>query len=133
MKNLLRAERYKFTHSGVLWTVIFVLLLCSFIAALTGSYGSAEIALRNIFKDVPVLLLGSSVYGTTTLLEDFSNGLLLHYIAGGYKRAFIICAKFVYYILGCCILLLVYPLLTIVFTAAIRGADISYTSLLVVS
>lgn len=130
MKNMLKAEQYRFAHSGVLWTVISVLLLCSFIAVLTGSYSNAEIALRNIFKDVPVLLLGSSVYGTIILLEDFSNGLLLHYIAGGYKRASIICAKFVYYVLGCCTLLLFYPLLTIAFTAAIRGIETSYTSVL---
>lgn len=130
MKNLLRAERYKFAHSGVLWTIIATLLLFALISVFTGTYSSAEIALRNIFKDVPVLLLGGSVYGTITLLEDFSNGLLQHYIAGGYNRASIICAKFVYYILGCCTLLLLYPLLTIAFTAAIRGIETSHTSVL---
>lgn len=130
MKNMLKAERYRFLHSGVLWTVILVLLLGSFIAVLTGSYGGAGIALLNVFKDIAVLLLGSSVYGTIILSEDFSNGLLQHYIAGGYKRAFIIYAKFVYYILGCCILLFVYPLLSIALTVAVRGGVISYMSLL---
>lgn len=109
MKNMLKAERYRFLHSGVLWVIIAALLFFALIAILTGAYNSAEAALRSIFKDIAVLLLGSSVYGTIILSEDYSNGLLYHYIAAGYKRTSIICAKFVYYILGCCILLFVYP------------------------
>lgn len=129
MKNMLKAEQYRFLHSGVLWIVIAVLLLGSFMAILTGSYSSAEAALQNVFRDTAVLLLGSSVYGTIILTEDFSNGLFRRYIAGGYKRASIICAKFLFYIGGCCVLLFVYPLLSVVLTAAIRGIETSYFSM----
>ena len=129
MKNIIKAERYRFTHSGVLWTIIAALFFFALIAILTGSYNSAEAALRSVFRDIAVILLGSSVYGTIILSEDYSNGLLYHYIAAGYKRASVICAKFVYYVLGCCILLFIYPLLSVTFTAVIRGIETSYLSL----
>lgn len=125
MRNMLKAEKYKFSHSGVLWVIIGVLFAFCCISIMTGVYHSAEHALLNISKDTVVPLLGCSVYSAIILLDDFSNGLLKHYIASGYKRSSILCAKFIHYILGCSVLLLVYPFLCISFTAIVRGVETS--------
>ncbi len=45
MKKMLKAERYRFLHSGVLWMVIAALLFFALIAILMGSYSSAETSL----------------------------------------------------------------------------------------
>ena len=126
MRNLIKAERFKFLHSSTLWIVITVLFAFCSISILTGVYDNAESALRSISKDIPIPLLGCSVYGAIILLDDFSNGMIKHYIASGYKRTFIIFAKFSHYILGCCILLFVYPLLCVTFTAIVRGVETSF-------
>ena len=54
----MKAQRYRFTHSGVLWTIIAALFFFALIAILTGSYNSAEAALRSVFRDIAVMLLG---------------------------------------------------------------------------
>lgn len=130
MRNMLKAEKYKFSHSYALWTIISVLFAFCCISILTGVYSSAENALLNISKDTVVPLLGCSVYSAIILLDDFSNGLLKHYIASGYKRASILCAKFIHYIFGCSVLLLVYPFLCISFTAIVRGTETSFVLVL---
>lgn len=130
MRNMLKAEKFKFFHSCVLWVIISVLFAFCCISIMTGVYNSAESVLLNISKDIVVPLLGCSVYSAIILLDDFSNGLLQHYIASGYKRASIIFAKFIHYILGCSILLLVYPFLCITFTAVVRGVESSFELIL---
>lgn len=130
MRNMLKAEKYKFSHSCALWVIIGVLFAFCCISIMTGVYNSAENALLNISKDIAVPLLGCSVYSAIILLDDFSNGLLQHYIASGYERTSIICAKLIHYIFGCSILLLVYPLLCISFTAIARGIETSFALVL---
>ena len=125
MRNMLKVERFKFIHSCALWVIIGVLFSFCDISIMTGVYNSAENALMNVSKDIVVPLLGCSVYSAIILLDDFSNGLLQHYIASGYKRTSIICAKFIHYILGCSILLFMYPVLCIIFTAVVRGVETS--------
>ena len=71
-----------------------------------------------------------AVYSAIIVLDDFSNGLLKHYIASGYKRSSILCAKFIHYIFGCGILLLVYPLLCVIFTVIVRGVETFFVLIL---
>lgn len=130
MRNMLKAEKYKFSHSCALWVIIGVLFAFCCISIMTGVYNSAEHALLNISKDIAVPLLGCSVYSAIIVLDDFSNGLLQHYIASGYERTSILCAKFIHYIFGCSILLLIYPLICISFTAIIRGIETSFALVL---
>lgn len=130
MRNMLKAEKYKFFHSCALWVIIGVLFAFCCISIMTGVFSSAENALLNISKDIAVPLLGCSVYSAIILLDDFSNGLLQHYIASGYERTSIIFAKFIHYVFGCSILLLVYPLLCISFTAIVRGVETSFVLVL---
>lgn len=130
MRNMLKAEKYKFIHSCALWVIIGVLFAFCCISIMTGVYKSAEHALLNISKDIVVPLLGCSVYSAIILLDDFSNGLLQHYIACGYERISIICAKFIHYIFGSSMLLFLYPLLCISFTAIVRGVETSFALVL---
>lgn len=130
MRNMLKAEKYKFTHSRALWAIIGVLFAFCCISIMTDVYKSAEHALLNISKDIAVLLLGCAAYSAIIVLDDFSNGLLQHYIAAGYEKASIICAKFIHYIFGCSILLLVYPILCVSLTAIVQGVETSFTSVL---
>lgn len=130
MRNMLKAEKYKFSHSCALWVIIGVLFAFCCISIMTDVFNSAENALLNISKDITVPLLGCSVYSAIILLDDFSNGLLQHYIASGYERTSILCAKFIHYIFGCSILLLVYPFLCISFTAIVRGIETSFVPVL---
>ena len=58
MRNMLKVEKYKFTHSRALWVIIGVLFAFCCISIMTDVYKSAEHALLNISKDIAVLLLG---------------------------------------------------------------------------
>lgn len=130
MRNLMKAERFRFLHSSALWIIITVLSAFCSISILTGVYDSAESALQSISKDTPIPLLGCSVYGAVILLDDFSNGMIKRYIASGYRRAYILLAKFIHYIFGCCVLLFVYPLFCVTVAAIVRGVEISFVSVM---
>lgn len=126
MKGMLKAELFKFTHSYSLWIIIGMLVISCGISTITGTYSSAENALINISKDSMVLILASAVYGSIILTEDFSNGLLRHFVSNGYKRTNIVLAKVVHYIVGCSILLLAYQVISVSFAALIQGVETSF-------
>lgn len=123
MKGMLKAEQFKFRNSYTLWIIIGVLSVACFISIITGTYGSAEQTLLNITKDSMVPILACAIYGAIILTDDFSNGLLRHYIASGYKRSAVLFAKFLHYIWGCSVLLLVYPCLCVSLTVILHGAE----------
>lgn len=125
MKGMLKVELYKFTHSRALLVIIGVLIALCTISIVTGVYGSAENAIINISKDCMVPLLACAVYSAIILLDDFSNGLLRHFLSNGYKKKTIITAKFIHYILGCSSLLLIYPLVSVLLSAIILGVETS--------
>lgn len=125
MKGMLKVELYKFTHSRALLVIIGVLIALCTISIATGVYGSAENAIINISKDCMVPLLACAVYSAIILLDDFSNGLLRHFLSNGYKKKTIITAKFIHYILGCSSLLLIYPLVSVLLSAIILGVETS--------
>ncbi len=126
MKGMLKAELFKFKNSLVLWIIIAVITAFCFFSIIMGNYSSAEQVLISIAKDCMVPVLSCAVYGAVILTDDFSNGLLKHYIAGGYKRIFIILAKLIHYIFGCGVLLFVYPLLCTSFTALLYGTNTNF-------
>ena len=130
MKGMLKAELFKFTHSYSLWIIIGVLVISCGISTITGTYSSAENALINISKDSMVLILASAVYGSIILTEDFSNGLLRHFVSNGYKRTHIVLAKVVHYIVGCSILLLAYQVISVSFAALIQGVETSFLTVI---
>lgn len=130
MKGMLKAELFKFTHSYSLWIIIGVLVIFCGISTITGTYSSAENALINISKDSMVLILASAVYGSIILTEDFSNGLLRHFVSNGYKRTHIVLAKVVHYIVGCSILLLAYQVISVSFAALIQGVETSFLTVI---
>ncbi len=130
MKGMLKAELFKFKCSYALWIIIGIITASCCISIVTGTYDSAEQTLANITKDSMVPILACAIYSAIILTEDFSNGILRHYIANGYKRSAIILAKFVHYMVGCSILLLVYPAISVSLAAIIQGVETSFIAIL---
>lgn len=126
MKGMLKAEQFKFRNSYALWIIIGVITASCFISIVMDTYGSAEQTLLNITKDSMVPILACAIYGAIVLTDDFSNGLLRHYIAGGYGRISVLFAKLVHYIFGCSVLLLVYPCLCVSLAAALHGTETTF-------
>lgn len=127
---MLKAELFKFSHSCSLWSIIGILVASCGISIMTGTYNKAEITLASLSKDSMVPILACAVYGAMILTEDFSNGLLQHYISCGYTRTSVICAKFLHYILGCTLLLLIYPVVSVSLTAVVQGVETSFIAVL---
>ncbi len=126
MKNMIKAELFKFSHSPVLWIIISILTAASGISIITGTFNSVQTTISSVYQDSIVIILALAIYAPAILTDDFSNGLLRHYIVGGYKRFSIICAKFIHYLLGSVILLFVYPLICVLLTAVIYGVEQSF-------
>ncbi len=125
MKGMLKAEIFKFSNSCSLWIIIGVLVASCGISIITGTYSSAENALINISRDSMVLILAGAVYGSIILTDDFSNGLLRHFVSNGYKRAAVVLAKLVHYIFGCSILIIAYQVISVFLAALIQGVETS--------
>ncbi len=130
MKGMLKAEIFKFSHSYSLWIIIGVLVASCSISVITGTYSSAENALANISKDSMALILAGAVYGSIILTDDFSNGLLRHFVSNGYKRAAVVLAKFVHYIVGCSILIFAYQVISVSLAALIQGVETSFLAVI---
>ncbi len=126
MSGMLKAELFKFRNFYMLWVIIGVITASCGISIVTGTFGSAEQTLVNIAKDSMVPILACAVYGAIILTDDFSNGMLRHYIANGYKRESIIFAKLIHYILGCSILLLVYPCVSVLLASVLQGTQTAF-------
>lgn len=130
MKGMLKAELFKFLHAYSLWIIIGVLVACCGVSILTGTYSSAEVTLASLNSDCVVPLLACAVYSAIVVTDDFSNGLLRHYISNGYTRSAIIVAKLIHYSFGCTILLLVYPMLSTFAAAVVQGVETSFLDVL---
>lgn len=128
MKGMLKAEFFKFKHSYVLWIILGVISASCMISVLTGTYSSAEQTLIAISKDSMVPILACVIYSAIISTEDFSSGILKHYIANGYSRSSIVFAKFIHYIAGSSILLFLYPAICVSLAAAIQGTETSFIS-----
>ena len=130
MKGMLKAEFFKFSHSCPLWVILAVLTASCGVSIFTGTYDSAEHALLQISKDSMVLILAGAVYGSMTLTEDFSNGLLRHFIASGYRRTAILGAKLVHYLAGCGVLILLYQVISVALAAMVQGVETSFPAVM---
>ena len=130
MKGMLKAELFKFKHSCALWIILGVISASSMVSVVTGTYRSAEQTLIAISKDSMVPILACVIYSSIILTEDFSSGILRHYIANGYKRSSIVLAKFIHYIAGSSILLFLYPAICVLLAAAIQGIETSFMSVI---
>lgn len=129
MKGMLKAEFFKFKHSYALWIILGVISASCAVSVVTGTYDSAEQTLTSLAKDCMAPILACAIYGAIILTEDFSNGILKHYIANGYARSSIVLAKFIHYLAGCSILLLLYPGICVSLAAVMQGVKASLTEL----
>ncbi len=128
MKNLLKTELYKFSHSYSLWIILAIIFLGNAISILTGTFDSVKDMLININKDSMVPILACSIYCAIIVSNDFSNGLVEHYISCGYTRVSIILSKFFHYILGCTVLIITYSVLNVILAVLTIKMDISFMS-----
>jgi len=126
MNGMLKAEFFKFKHDYALWILLGVISALCMISVLTDTYSSAEQTLISISKDSMVPILACVIYSAIILTEDFSSGILRHYIANGYKRRSIVFAKFIHYIAGSTLFLFFYPAICVLFAAAIQGVETSF-------
>ena len=126
MKGMIKAELFKFLHTGTLWIILGILIISCGMSIVSGIYGSAEITLVSISKDSMVLTLSCAIYGAIILTEDFSNGLLRHYISNGYKRSTILLCKCLHYVFGCDILILLYQTICVSLSFLFLGAGTSF-------
>lgn len=130
MKGMLKAEFFKFKHSCALWIILGVISASCMVSILTGTYRSAEQTLMAISKDSMVPILACAIYSAIILTEDFSSGILRHYIANGYRRSSIVFAKFIHYIAGSSILLFLYPAICVLLAAAVQGVETSFMAVI---
>ncbi len=130
MKGMLKAEFFKFKHSYALWIILGIISASCMVSVLTGTYSSAEQTLIAISKDSMVSILACVIYSAIILTEDFSSGILRHYIANGYKRSSIVFAKFIHYIAGSSILLFLYPAICVLLAAALQGIETSFMAVI---
>ncbi len=130
MKGMLKAELFKFKHSCALWVILGVISASCAISVITGTYYSAEQALTSIAKDCMVPILACAIYGAVILTEDFSSGILKHYIAHGYTRRSIVMAKFIHYISGCSILIFAYFMICVSLSAVIQGIETHFMAVI---
>lgn len=125
MRNVLRADCYKSKSSYVLWIILGAMTAFCWISVLIGTYENADVARISIGKDIMVPFFACAAYGAILLSEDFSNGAIRCYIAAGYKKSSILAAKLVHYLAGCSILLFLYPCLSVLFIAVVKGTETS--------
>lgn len=130
MKGMLKAEFFKFRHTYVLWIILAVISSACMISVATGTYCSAEQTLNAVAKDSMVPILACVLYSAVLLTEDFSSGIIRHYIASGYKRREIVFAKFLHYISGSSLLLFLYPGICVCAAAVMQGLETSFASVM---
>lgn len=123
MKGMLKAELFKLSHACSLWIITGVLIGCSGISIITGTFSSAESTLASLSKDSMVPILACAIYSAMMITDDFSNGLIRQYIANGYTRTAVISAKLIHYLFGCTVLLFVYPIVSTLAAAIVQGIE----------
>lgn len=113
MKSLLKIEYKKFLYSYSLWVIIAVLVLSSCLSVFSNVYEDSLILSKTLYADSMVLLIAGAIYAGLCVTPDFANGFIRHSLVVCKRRVYIIFAKFIHFIGGCVILLVIYPLVTV--------------------
>ena len=111
--------------------VLAVLVVPWLFPLLSGTFTALD-GTTVLSRDIMLVLVAGAAYGGITLPEDFSCGMIRHYIASGHSRSGIATAKLLHYLFGCTLLLLLYPLLLVLLAALVPGSGaspVSYTHL----
>lgn len=124
MINLLKAELYKFKRNFYIWIVLLVMLLCYFPSLFGNTSSTFEVLIKNIEKDVMVILIALSIYSGLTLSNDFSNRTIMHYVSAGHRRSQIIISKFLNFYLTCIIIIVLYFTMILIFSSFIMSFPI---------
>ena len=129
MRGMLKVELFHFRNNWVLWVVLAVLVAPWLFPLLSGTFTALD-GTTVLSRDIMLVLVAGAAYGGITLPEDFSCGMIRHYIASGHSRSAIATAKFLHYLFGCTLLLLLYPLLLVLLAALVPGSGASLPAML---
>lgn len=113
MKTTLKVELEKFLNTYSLWVILAVLLISSCISIFTEVYKDNGTLIRSLCADSMIFLIAGGIYAGLSISSDFTNGFIRHYLVSGNKRIHILLAKYIHYICGCAIILMIYPLLSL--------------------
>lgn len=117
-------------NTWILPAIILVLVLFSSISIFTGVYPNQEIFIASICGDTMVLLMAGAIYVGISTISDYSNGFIKHYLVSGVKRVDIIIGKYLSFILGCILILFLYPILSYLLSYFSFGGDQFFSYLL---
>lgn len=123
MKTTLKVEFEKFINMHALWVIFAVLLSSSCISIFTNVYKDNPTLIHSLCADCMIFLIAGGIYAGLSISCDFTNGFIRHYLVSGNKRIHILLAKYIHYICGCAILLILYPLLSLGISILYHGSS----------
>lgn len=123
MRQLIKAEFYKFRHEKSIWIMSAILIACACVSIFTNVYTSAEDTFENLGKDAVILYLACAIYAGITISDEFGNRTVIHIIAFGYSRLQFMLAKLIHYLAGCALIAILYLIVSTAIAALILGLE----------
>lgn len=123
MINLLNLEFKKFIYTYYLWIILIVLILSSCISIMTGVFSDPNLLSDSIYSDSMVFLIAGAIYAGLSITSDFNDGFIRHYLITFNQRQYIIFAKYLHFMFGCILLLLLYPMITLLISIVFYHAN----------
>lgn len=120
MKRLFKVEAFQFIINPSLWAILGVLVAGAAFSALLGTIDAPAAALYSAETDGMMLPLALAVYGPL-VTGNLSGSLTRRWAAAGFKRTEILTAKLCHLLLGCAVLLALYPLLALLSAAILQN------------
>lgn len=108
MKNLIKAEFYKFKRNFYFWIILLIMILCYLPSLLGNNVDTFQLLLKNVEKDIMVIPIALAIYSGLTITNDFSNRTIMHYISAGHKRSHIILVEFLSFFLTSMLIIALY-------------------------
>lgn len=113
MRTTLKVEFEKFINQQALLVIFTVLLISSCISIYTDVYTDSESLIRSLCADSMIFLIAGGIYAGLSISSDFTNGFIRHYLISGNKKIHILLAKYIHYTCGCAVILIIYPLMSL--------------------
>lgn len=127
MKTALRVEFEKFINQRSLWVIFAFLLISSSISIYTNVYNDPEALIRSLCADSMIFLIAGGIYAGLSISSDFTNGFIRHYLVSGHKKTHILLAKYIHYVAGSAVILIIYPYISLLLSILYHGPSNSGT------
>ena len=131
MRNLMKAELYKFKKDMTVWVISLVLVCCAGISIFTGVYDSVENMVLNLGKDSMILILACAIYAGFSCTDDFTDRTIIYAITYGNRRFHILLVKGCRYILGCTAIIISYMAVSMIVSLPVLETGIPLPDLTV--